>query len=39
MYSVEESNCDIVGIFRHPHSDSAPGELCPSCSPLLRSWL
>ena len=29
MYCVEESTCDIVGIFRHPHNDPAPGELCP----------
>jgi len=29
-YCVEESTCDIVGTFRRPHSDSAPGELCHS---------
>jgi len=29
MYCIEESTCDIVGTFRGPHSDSAPGELCP----------
>ena len=26
---VHWSSCDIVRTFRHPHSDSAPGELCP----------
>jgi len=29
MYSIEESNCDIVRIFWQPHNDSAPGELRP----------
>jgi len=39
IYCIEESTCDIVGIFdapamiRHPHSDSAPGELWPPCLP------
>jgi len=35
--------CDIVGTFwgappviRRPHSDSAPGALCPPCPPSLR---
>jgi len=35
MYCIEESTCDIVGAFRRPHSNSAPGELSlpfpPSC--------
>jgi len=31
MYCIEESTCDIVGTFRRPHSDLAPGELCPPC--------
>jgi len=47
IYSIEESTCDIVGTFllrsdpvspeviRRPHSDSAPGELCP-LPPSLR---
>jgi len=29
IYCIEESTCDIVGIFQRPHSDSAHGELCP----------
>jgi len=33
IYSIEESTCDIVGSFRRPRSDSAPGESCP---PSLR---
>jgi len=39
MYCIEESTCDIVGPFRRPHSDLAPGELCPHCLPSLRPWL
>jgi len=31
MYCIEESTCNIVGTFRRPRSDSAPGELCPAC--------
>jgi len=27
IYCIEESACDIVGTFRRPRSDSAPGEL------------
>jgi len=34
MYCIEKSTCDIVGTFRRPHSDSAPGELCP-LAPLV----
>ena len=26
-------------VIRRPHSDSAPGVLCPPCHPSLRSWL
>jgi len=39
MYCIEESACDIVdfpsppAVIRRPHSDSAPGELCPPCPP------
>jgi len=29
--AVEETTCDIVGIFRRPRSDSAPGDLRPFC--------
>ena len=29
MYCIEESTSDIVGTFRRPHIDSAPGKLCP----------
>ena len=42
MCCIEESACDIVGIFRRPgsdlapHSDSAAGKLY---SPSLRPWL
>jgi len=36
MYCIEESTCDIVRTFRHPYSDSAPGELLPLALPLLR---
>jgi len=25
--------------FRRPHSDSAPGELCPPCPPSLHPWV
>ena len=30
IYSTEGRACDIVGTFRHPHSDLVPRELCPS---------
>jgi len=30
LYCIEESTSDTVGTFRHPHSDPARGELCPS---------
>jgi len=33
MYCTEKSTYDIVRTFRRPHSDSAPGELRPSCPP------
>jgi len=40
MHSIEESSCDIVGIFRPPpqssgapRSDSASGVLCPPLPP------
>jgi len=29
LYCIEKSTCDIIGTFRRPRSDSAPGELCP----------
>jgi len=29
MICIEQSTCDIVGTFRGPHSNLAPGELCP----------
>jgi len=34
MCCIEESACDIVGIFRQPPKDSAPGEWFPP-SPLV----
>ena len=37
MYCIEENTREIVGTFRRPHSDSAPGELCPP-DPSLRPW-
>jgi len=40
IYSIEESTCDIVGTFRRPHSDSAPGELytlAPLVTPLITT--
>jgi len=36
---IEESTCDIVGTFRRPRSELAPGELCPPCPSSLRPWL
>ena len=33
--SIEESTCDIIGIFGAPHRDSAPGEMCPPCPSLV----
>jgi len=33
IYCIEESTCDIFGTFQRPSSDSAPGELFPSCPP------
>ena len=36
MYCIDKSTCDIVGAFRRPHGDSAPGELCP-LFPLITS--
>jgi len=34
MYCIEESRLlvKLLGLWR-PHSDSAPGEMCPPCSP------
>jgi len=29
MHCIEESTCDIVGTFRCPHSESAPGNRSP----------
>jgi len=29
MFCIAESTCDIVGTFRRPHSELAPGKLCP----------
>jgi len=46
MYCIEGSTCDIVGTFsaspaviRLPHSDSAPGELCPLRPPFVTPLL
>jgi len=35
--AVEESTCDIVVTFLHPHSDWVPGELRPPCPPGCAS--
>ena len=40
IYCIEESTSDIVGAFRRPHNDPAPGELCsPSLRPCAHPWL
>jgi len=46
MYCIEESTCDVVGIFGaprsdlEPHSDSVLGKLCaPLVTPLTVQYL
>jgi len=38
IHCIEESSLlvTLLGLFSAPSSDSAPGELCPPCSPSLR---